>query len=143
MYYRLDILRLTVPPLRERAEDVGLLADHFLRKFSAQNWRRLGFTEKALHLLKEYSWPGNVRQLANVVERTALLAESAVIDEQGLLEAFPDIRAEVAAPSGVRLEDVERRTIEQVLWEEAGNYSRAAKRLGINRTTLWRKLRKE
>lgn len=143
LYYRLDILRLTVPPLRERAEDVGLLADHFLRKFSAQNWRRLGFTEKALHLLKEYSWPGNVRQLANVVERTALLAESAVIDEQGLLEAFPDIRAEVAAPSGVRLEDVERRTIEQVLWEEAGNYSRAAKRLGINRTTLWRKLRKE
>ena len=143
LYYRLDILRLTVPPLRERAEDVGLLADHFLRKFSAQNWRRLGFTEKALQLLKEYSWPGNVRQLANVVERTALLAESAVIDEQGLLEAFPDIRAEVAAPSGVRLEDVERRTIEQVLWEEAGNYSRAAKRLGINRTTLWRKLRKE
>ena len=143
LYYRLDILRLTVPPLRERAEDVGLLADHFLRKFSAQNWRRLGFTEKALQLLKEYSWPGNVRQLANVVERTALLAESAVIDEQGLLEAFPDIRAEVAAPSGVRLENVERRTIEQVLWEEAGNYSRAAKRLGINRTTLWRKLRKE
>lgn len=142
LFYRLDILRLTVPPLRQRVEDINLLANYFLRKFSDQNWRRLSFTEDALCLLREYSWPGNVRQLANIVERAALLAESAVIDHQGLLEAFPDMTAEVAALGGVRLEEIERQTIEQALREEGGNYTRAAKRLGINRTTLWRKLQK-
>ncbi len=142
LFYRLDILRLTIPPLRQRADDIPLLVNYFLRKFSDQNWRRLSFTEDALCLLREYSWPGNVRQLANIVERAALLAETAVIDHQGLMEAFPDMRAEVADLGGVRLEEIERQTIEQALREEGGNYSRAAKRLGINRTTLWRKLQK-
>ena len=142
LFYRLDILRLTIPPLRQRADDIPLLVNYFLRKFSDQNWRRLSFTGDALCLLREYSWPGNVRQLANIVERAALLAETAVIDHQGLLEAFPDMRAEVADLGGVRLEEIERQTIEQALREEGGNYSRAAKRLGINRTTLWRKLQK-
>jgi two-component system, NtrC family, response regulator HydG len=145
LFYRLDVIAIEVPPLRERAEDVPLLAQHFLRVFAAKNHRELhGFTETALAQLRAYPWPGNVRELEHVVERAVILARGKRLDLADLPSAVS--RAEPAArvvpiPLGMPLGEVQQRLIEETLRLTKGNKELAAKFLGIASRTIYRKLK--
>jgi len=145
LFYRMQVITLTVPPLRERSEDIGLLAQHFLRRYAAKNQRTLdGFTEAALARLLEYPWPGNVRELEHAVERAAILARGPFVDVTDLPEAVaqaePSARV-IPIPIGMPLEEVEQRLIVETLKLTKGNKELAAKLLGIASRTIYRKLK--
>jgi len=162
LYYRLNVLSLRVPALRERAEDVLPIAIHYLQQFAEElNSPLTGFTAAAASRLVEHSWPGNVRELRNTIERAAVLAGEGEIDEEhlGLPGGSRSASTSGSAPlpvAGVRamkeegivlsvpdldLRNVERVVIERALELSRGNRSQAARDLGINRTTLYNKLR--
>jgi two-component system response regulator HydG len=139
LYYRLCVVPIVLPPLRQRADDIPPLAEHFLARHAPPG-RRFSFSPAALQLLLRHAWPGNVRELQNTVERAVVLARGDVIEPRDLTWLAP---ADAAAdrPVPVRLEEVERDHIERVLRECGGNRSAAARILGIHRKTLWRKLK--
>jgi two-component system response regulator HydG len=151
LYYRLNVVTLKVPPLRERREDIPLLAQHFLSTFAEKNRKQLkGFTPQAMDRFLKYAWPGNVRELMNAVERAVVLSRSEYLDAEDLpvsiKEGAPS-EDESAPPKGavsgnVPLEDVEKATILSTLESTNGNKSEAARRLGITRKTLHKKLKK-
>ena len=148
LYYRLNVITITVPPLRDRREDIRLLAQHFLRVYAAKNNRKLEmFTDEALRRLEGYSWPGNVRELENVVERGVVLARGAAVDVTDLPE---DVAGATPLPEGVftvrigtPLAEVELRLLEATLRVTGGNRTRAAKLLGIDPKTVYRKLERQ
>lgn len=139
LYYRLNVVSIEIPPLRERRQDIPLLVDHFLQKFAtAMNKPKPKASAQALDLLLNYDWPGNVRELENALERAMVIGHEPEIQ----LADFP-FQLHPAAPGGGRkLEDVERAHIERVLEEMSWNLSRTARVLDIDRTTLYNKLRK-
>lgn len=141
LYYRLNILRIHMPTLRERVEDIPLLAKSMLARLQSVNAAIEGIDNEALAYLQCCSWRGNIRQLANTMERAMLLSEGPVLNIDDMREAFGEER-EVVLEQGRtdKLAIVEADTLLRVLREEHNNYSRAAERLGIHRTTLWRKL---
>lgn len=143
LYYRLDILRLHVPPLRERIQDLPLLCSSLLIKFAPLNPKIQGISPAAIESLKLYPWHGNVRELANILERTVLLAKGPLIRETDIDLLHPATGGSADLQSSDRLDEQEMTLIQRVLAEENYNYSRAAVRLGINRSTLWRKLREK
>ncbi len=140
LYYRLDVFRIDLPPLRERAEDIPLLADHFIRKYSrAMNKRFTGISPASLDLLMKYSWPGNVRELENAIERAMVIGHEPEIQPAD----FPLQLSTPRAPeTGMALEDIERAHIQRVLEASAWNQTRAARILGIDRVTLYNKIKK-
>jgi len=147
LYYRLNVVTLQVPPLRERREDIPLLAVHFLKEFAEKNHKEIkGFSPKALDRMLRYSWPGNVRELMNTVERGVVLSRSDYLEESDLspvlLEKSFQEENEGTTADGSSLEGVEKTTILKTLKEASGNKSEAARRLGITRRTLHQKLRK-
>ncbi len=150
LYYRLNVVTLNVPLLRERKEDIPLLAQHFLSTFAEKNRKQIkGFTPQAMDQLLKYDWPGNVRELMNAVERAVVLSRSEYLDEQDLPLVIKDARPDeekspssYAVPADVPLEDVEKATILKTLESTDGNKSEAARRLGITRKTLHKKLKK-
>jgi two-component system response regulator HydG len=145
LYYRLNVITIHVPPLRERREDIPVLAQHFLRVYAAKNNRRLdGLTDEALRRLEAYAWPGNVRELENVIERGVVLARGSQVD-------VADLPAEIAGatplPEGVLtvrigtpLAEVEQRLLDETLRVTKGNKTLTAKLLGIDVRTVSRKL---
>jgi two-component system, NtrC family, response regulator AtoC len=146
LYYRLRVVEIRVPPLRERREDVRYLTAHFLRLFGAR--RQAGvpaITEAALRRLEDYAWPGNVRELQNVIERACVLCTGDTIDSS-VLELDPPSAARPDAAPGLRLDDaldhLERDFILQALDEAKQVKARAARLLGISERSLWYKLRK-
>ena len=144
LYYRLNVITITVPPLRERREDIPLLAHHFLRVYAAKNNRRLDtFNDEALARLEAYAWPGNVRELENAVERAVVLARGNVIQVSDLPTSVLEGTAErvVAIPIGTPLAEVEQRFLEATLRHTKGNRTLAAKLLGIDPKTVFRKLK--
>jgi DNA-binding NtrC family response regulator len=146
LYYRLNVIRLELPPLRDRPEDIPLLADHFLNKFAKTSKRAVsGIRKDALAALMRYSWPGNVRELEHAIERAVLLGNQPMIGPEDL----PGSCVSVDSPSGpltaalaraYTLRDLEREYIQRVLEDTNGNKTEAAKILGVDRTTLYRKL---
>jgi transcriptional regulator with GAF, ATPase, and Fis domain len=146
LYYRLNGVTLRVPALRERRQDVPLLAQHFLEKYAGEAGKTiLGFARETLEFLTAYRWPGNVRELQHVVERAVALSSSALILPEDLP---PEIRAEsLPAPELPRarmsLDEVKRWYVGRVLDETGGNKLRAAELLGIDRRTLYRILERE
>ena len=141
LLYRINVVTLTIPPLRERREDIPLLANEFLRK--ARKGAR--FDDEAMELLTSYSWPGNVRELRNVVERAALLSDgdrigAAALPVERLRE--PAALVDAAVHESWTLEQLEERYIREILRRTKDNYSRAAQILGINRKTLLEKRKK-
>ncbi|HUF66184.1 MAG TPA: sigma-54 dependent transcriptional regulator [Gemmatimonadaceae bacterium] len=145
LYYRLNVISLHLPPLRERKDDIPLLADLFLRNVAelrGEELRTLG--PSALAALRAYDWPGNVRELENALERAALLTSGTVIEVDVLPERVIQRRAEAIvaerAPANPTLETIERAYVEWVLQQEGGNKTRAAEVLGIDPSTLYRKL---
>jgi len=145
LYYRLNVITIEIPPLRERPEDIPLLAQHFLRLYAARNHRSLdGFTEATLARLRAYPWPGNVRELEHALERAVILARGTLIDEGDLPtvvgQAEPASRV-IPIPIGIPLDEVEQRLIEETLRLTKGNKELAAKLLGIASRTIYRKLK--
>jgi DNA-binding NtrC family response regulator len=139
LYYRLNVFTIQLPPLRERREDIPLLAEHFLKKYAtAMNRPVPRLTPEAVDLLLTYDWPGNVRELENAVERALVISRGAEIQPAH----FPFQLQPHPAGNGQTLEDVERAHIERVVRQCDGNLSRAARILGIDRSTLYSKLRR-
>ncbi len=143
LYYRLKVVTIQLPPLRERISDLPLLFDFFLKKYSSRINKTLAVNPKVLSYLQSYSWPGNVRQLENVVERAVALNTSGVFDVEDLPEEIQGShRTEpiIGDRSWLSLEQMEDRYIHEVLEAVEGNISRAAEILGIDRRTLYRRL---
>jgi DNA-binding NtrC family response regulator len=157
LYYRINVVNIRLPTLRERLGDIGLLAGHFLRQFNQEAGREiLGFTDDALAAMRRYDWPGNIRELENAVERAVVLCRRPHVDVEDLPDA---VRAYVAGapmqrsmsieeifdkpmPLHVALEGPERQIIEAALKRNAWNRQATAAELDINRTTLYKKMRK-
>jgi two-component system response regulator AtoC len=159
LYYRINVVNIRLPSLRERLSDIPLLANHFLKKFVAETGREiLGFTDAALAALQRHTWPGNVRELENAVERAVVLCRRPQIDEGDLPDTLtglphaPRFSTDPAAPTdgltdhplplAVALEEPERRIIEKALKRNNYNRQATAAELDINRTTLYKKMRK-
>src|SRR3954468_10569521 len=145
LYYRLNVISLHLPPLRQRRDDIPVLAEHFLSRISAQrNEAMKHLTPDATLALAEYNWPGNVRELENALERSVILTPGEEITLASLPERVTERRAEplvsTRTPPNPTLEAVERAYIMWVLQSESGNKSRAAEVLGIDPSTLYRKL---
>ncbi|WP_378952969.1 sigma 54-interacting transcriptional regulator [Pelosinus sp. sgz500959] len=141
LYYRLNVLRLHLPPLRDRIDDIPALITSLLGRLHISRTKNIGITVEAIKLLQTYRWPGNIRELENVIERVALLATGSMIEEADLRrELLIAEKPPHQEATGDQLRVLERKQIEQVLLEEKYNYTRTARRLGINRTTLWRKI---
>ncbi len=150
LYYRLNVIQVKVPPLRQRHGDIPLLAQYFARKFAEKNKKELrGFSEAALKRLDAYDWPGNVRELENTIERAVVLSRNEVIDLQDLPEAIAAAEggshheAGLFVPFGTPLEEVERRLIRETLEKVGGDKKTAANLLGIATRTIYRKLSDE
>jgi len=145
LFYRLNVVGLRLPPLRERREDIGLLAVYFLKKYAEENNKPIsGFSPEALRLMEQYPWPGNVRELENVIERAILLETSELITPDSLPS---DIRNPIneAQPSCEELQSLEhfvRAQIIETLQKTGNNKAKAAEILGIDRTTRWRMIRR-
>jgi Nif-specific regulatory protein len=149
LYYRLHVVELIIPPLRKRGRDCLLIAEHFLQQFNHQMGRKItGFTEEATQKLLSYQWPGNVRELRNVIERAVVLNTKSVIELSDLtLAPVLGGSSDQVAMSGlsspeISLAELEKRHIDRVLQYTDGNKSRAASILGIERSTLDRKLKR-
>ncbi len=145
LYYRLNVITVRVPPLRERHEDIRVLAQHYLRVYAAKNGRKLeGFSNEALERLESYKWPGNVRELENLIERTVLLARKDRIDAEDLPEEVAGVkrppRDAILELVGTPLADIEQRLLDETLRITGGNKTQAAKLLGIDVRTVARKL---
>ncbi len=141
LFYRLNVIHLQVPPLRERPEDIPLLAHHFLRRYATETGKKIdSFHPDALEAMRRYSWPGNVRELENAVERAVVVGKGRKI----MVGDLPFVSPGGMQPEGVgaSLEEMERQHIARVLAAEGGNISNAAKVLQINRTTLYHKIKK-
>jgi len=151
LFYRLNVMRLTVPPLRDRLEDIPLLAQHFLEQFASRNRKTVkGFTPLAMDMLLKHDWPGNVRELENTVERAVILLTGDHITEKQLpltiVQKYSEShgqRTPAPLPSnGSRsLEDIEKEAIIATLEATGQNKSEAARRLGISRKTLHNKMK--
>jgi DNA-binding NtrC family response regulator len=146
LFYRLQIVPIAIPPLRERAEDIPLLADAFLDHFAAKHRRRrLRLSAEALRLIQQFPWPGNVRQLRNVIERLVITSHGARIEAENLpdfIASHDRASTTFAVRPGVALAEVEKVLIQQTLAHVTDNRAAAAKALGISRRTLQYKLKR-
>jgi two-component system response regulator HydG len=148
LYYRLNVISIRLPPLRERRQDIPLLAAHFVRKYAYENSKTVtGIQQEALQRLHAYSWPGNVRELENVMERAVVLTPGPTITLADLSlderpePAFVATDDHLVLPSTATMAQVERETIAQALQHNAGNRQAAARQLAIGVSTLYRKLK--
>jgi len=138
LWFRVNVVRIIVPPLRDRRGDVALLAHYFLKKYNERYGQNTRLTDSAIKAMDVYSWPGNVRQLQHMMERLSILAPQNRIDEEAVRDAIDAM--EPREHPGDTLADTEAEQIRRVLSATNGNKSHAAKILGIERKTLYRKL---
>lgn len=148
LYYRLNVITLHLPPLRERREDIPLLVSHFLRKYAVQNHKEVtAIQQQALQRLEAYDWPGNVRELENVIERAVVLGQGSTVGiaelPDHLQEKVPVLPANdhFSLPVNATLAEIERAAIVQALQQSSGNRQAAARTLDIGVATLYRKLK--
>ena len=147
LFYRLAAFPIFIPPLRERCEDIPALANHFLKKYTERSGKTINALSTAvLRILLQYDWPGNVRELENAIKRAVLLETTEVLQISSLPPELSPMMASPkhpAAPTGVLpLVEIERQAIAHALEAAAHNVTDAARSLGIDRTTLYRKLKK-
>ena len=138
LWFRLNVVPIQVPPLRERRGDVPVLAHYFLKKYNERYGQQARLLESGLKAMTEYTWPGNVRQLQHLMERLSILAPNGRIDAEAVRDAIDSMEPRETA--GETLADTEKDQIKRVMAATAGNKSKAAKILGIERKTLYRKL---
>src|SRR5574341_1244622 len=146
LYYRLNVITINLPPLRERAEDIPLLAYHFLKLYTTKNKKNIqGISQTALELLSGYHWPGNVRELENTMERAVVLARKKIILPEDLpphINKAGKIAESITIPIGMPMEEVKNKVIEETLKTTKGDKTLAAKILGITSRTIYRKVGK-
>ncbi|BBO93246.1 sigma-54-dependent transcriptional regulator [Desulfosarcina ovata] len=146
LYYRLNVITIHIPPLAERREDIPLLAQRFLARIAGEMQKEVsGIDSEVMELLGQYSWPGNVRELENIVERAVALATKPTIGADQLPDHIRNLTIETYRTAGdaiPTLEEQEKRYIEWVLQKTEGNKTHAAKIMGIDRVSLWRKLKR-
>jgi two-component system response regulator HydG len=146
LFYRLNVVRLEIPPLRQRREDIALLAEHFLQRYGQRDGRALrGITQEALEVLQGYPWPGNVRELENAVERAVVLDRDGVLGRDDLpehMQSTPQaaVSGTLTVPLGVTLAEIEDMVLRETLKLTDGNKRLAAKILGITPRTIYRKM---
>jgi transcriptional regulator with PAS, ATPase and Fis domain len=145
LYYRLKVIDIELPPLRERREDIPILVQHFIHKFGKELKRSVsGISEGALKILVSYSWPGNVRELENIIQRAITMSQHEVILPDDLpasiIQKTDEKLFEKAMEENFTLDQLEKEYIKRVLIETGGNKSKAAEILGLDRKTLYRKL---
>jgi transcriptional regulator with PAS, ATPase and Fis domain len=154
LYFRIGVVKISIPPLRERVGDVEILIDHFSRQFAdIYGTHPLRFDASAMELLRRHSWPGNVRELRNLIENLVLMTLTGVVTPRDLPEDFAEAAAQppsIPLPTGsdstsegdeiARFDEMERRAIERAVANAGGNIAAAAERLGLSRATLYRKL---
>ena len=139
LYYRLNVFSIELPPLRDRIEDIPVLAEHFLLSFtSRENKTDLSLSKESLQLMRQYSWQGNIRELRNVIERAVILADGNKILPEHL--PYEIQRQSETSTDSLTLTSVEKKHIEKVLQHTKGNKTKAAEYLGIGLTTLYRKM---
>ena len=139
-YYRINVIQIEIPPLRQRREDIQLLAEHFLKKFCHETTKRVDrISPHASRILNAYDWPGNVRELENAIERAVVLAKSRILNESDFAFLRPP---PAAAPPGPSLREMEKYHICRILDQHGWNVTQAAKALEINRVTLHKKIRR-
>jgi two-component system response regulator HydG len=157
LFYRLNVIQVVLPPLRDRIEDIPLLADHFVARYAAKNGKTIrGLTRAAMEALEAYPWPGNVRELENAIERAVVLSRGSEIDVDDLPESLRSGGAARAAglagavegrtltvPLGTTMEEIELRVIRETLRQTKGDKNLAAQLLGIAARTIYRKLDRE
>ncbi|HZE22323.1 MAG TPA: sigma 54-interacting transcriptional regulator, partial [Desulfobaccales bacterium] len=145
LFYRLNVIHMVIPPLRDRMEDIPLLALHFLDKFCLENDRPpMGFSADAMRALKSYTWPGNVRELQNVVERAVVLCTGSMVEFEDLPDEFRQQSPEddqIVLPVGSSMGEIERQAIVQTLKKTGGDKELTARLLGIGLATLYRRLK--
>ena len=146
LYYRLNVIEIRIPPLRERREDIPLLAEHFVERLSHEigQGRRGDLRRRACSILMDHNWPGNVRELENAVERAIVTCRDRALGEADFawLSNNPCFRQSWAVPGDVSLAELERRAIIATLERTRGNVKEAAVSLGVDRSTLYDKLKR-
>lgn len=145
LYYRLNVMEIFIPPLRERREDIEPLANYLLKKhLSEANKKIKGFTKEAMDILENYTFPGNVRELENIIERAIILERSDMITPESLPQTLRIFHIETFEPEKIKpLNEITKEYAERVVEFFGGNKSKAAEALGISRTSLWRILKGE
>jgi two-component system response regulator HydG len=144
LYYRLNVITVVIPPLRDRLEDIPLLVEHFIRRYAQRNQRSIaGVTKEAMERLMDYSWPGNVRELENTIERAIVLSRDPIIGSDALpstVRTSTRIPTQVVIPIGTKMKDVQQRMIVETLKHTHGNRELAAKLMGIASRTIHRRI---
>jgi len=145
LYYRLNVMEIFIPPLRDRKDDIEPLSEYFLQKhLSSANRKISGFRKESLKILKGYSFPGNVRELENIIERALILEKNELISPESLPQTIKKFQIETFEPDRIKtMDELNRDYAEKVLDLVGGNKSKAAELLGISRTSLWRILKEE
>jgi Nif-specific regulatory protein len=144
LFYRLNVVAVRVPPLRERKDDVPLLVRHFLEKRATRGVGRsvTGISPEALHLLQRYDWPGNVRELEHTIDRACTLGNTERIEPEDLTPSILDALKGRAEAPGQSIQEMEVAAIRRLLEEHGGDTARVAEVLGFDRSTLYRKLKR-
>ncbi len=146
LYYRLNVIKIELPPLSKRREDIPLLVDHFIHQFNLTKGKKItGISDKSMNLMMKYEFPGNVRELENLIEHAFVLCHGHKIRLEHLPKEFVEQLKEETIPAvkqADRLKSAEATVIIEVLKKHAGNRTKAAKELGIDKSTLWRKIKK-
>lgn len=143
LLYRINTIEIKLPPLRERTEDIPLLAKHFLKKYRAKYKKELsGITKQALDQLKEYHWPGNIRELEHAVERAVIMTDEKQLQNGDFLLTSASGNEHKIPVAGLNLEEVEKTVIRKAMNKHGGNISHAADELGLTRASLYRRLEK-
>ena len=145
LYYRLNVMEIYIPPLRERRDDIEPLSDYFLKKLLPKSGKKItGFTKEALEILMNYGFPGNVRELENIIERAIILEKSSLITPESLPQGVQLFHIETLLPDKVKsINELNKEYAAKVVEMFGGNKSKAAELLGISRTSLWRILKEE
>ena len=143
LLYRINTVEISIPPLRDRIEDISPLVDHFLKVYSKKYGKTaMRISAATLKKLEKYKWPGNVRELQHAIERAVILSESSSLQPSDFLFQSKDSKDEGMIFDGFNLESVEKSIIRKVISRHGGNISQAAKELGLSRTSLYRRLEK-
>ena len=144
LYYRLNVITITVPPLRERKEDIPILAEHFLEKSTLETGKKVeSISDETMKYLMEFNWPGNVRQFANTIEHAVVVAQGLEIQKNDLPQRVTTQPRKAEQPTSLEpLTRIEKQHIRNVLKSCNWNIKKSAQILGINRVTLYNKIKK-
>jgi transcriptional regulator with PAS, ATPase and Fis domain len=143
LLYRVNTVEIHLPPLRERTDDIPLLADHFLKQYSKKYKKPIKkISAEAIKKLNQHSWPGNVRELQHAIERAVIMCDSNTLEEDDFILSSTGQKKEEIELESYDLETIEKNVIRKVLKQNQGNVTKAAEQLGLTRTSLYRRMEK-